>query len=161
NNPAAAYCSQCGARIDDETLARAREREQHLAGHLPRDLMERFVADGSDQPSEMRQVTMVFVDLVRSTEIVQALGGEEMSDLRDELFDSFTLAVDRFGGTVAELAGDGALCLFGAPSVHEDDPERALRAALNIQQLVSGMVPLRLRGMDVRLQVRIGIHTGT
>ena len=161
NDAAASFCSRCGARIDDEALARARERAEHLAGHLPRDLVQRFLGPGNDQPGELRQVTMLFVDLVRSTALVRALGGEEMADLLDDLLDAIAEAVGQFGGTVAELAGDGAMCIFGAPTVHEDDPERALRAALAITRLVAELPPRRIAGADLQPRVRVGVHTGT
>ena len=109
----------------------------------------------------MRQVTMFFVDLVGSTEIATALGNDGMADLLDELFDAVAQAVRRYGGTVAELTGDGALCIFGLPTVHEDDPERALRAVLGIARTVSTWTPVHVRGSDVQPQVRIGVHTGT
>ena len=74
NDADASFCSRCGARIDDEALARSREREEYLAGHLPRDLARRFLGPGNDQLGALRQVTILFVDLVQSTEIVHALG---------------------------------------------------------------------------------------
>src|ERR1700761_730791 len=66
NGAGASFCSRCGAPIDDEALARAREREEYLAGHLPRDLERRFLGPGNDQPDTLRQVTILFVDLVQS-----------------------------------------------------------------------------------------------
>jgi class 3 adenylate cyclase/tetratricopeptide (TPR) repeat protein len=161
NDADASFCSRCGARIDDEALARAREREEYLAGHLPRDLARRFLGPGNDQPDALRQVTILFVDLVQSTEIVHALGAEGMADLLDELLDAVARAVERLAGTVAELAGDGAMCIFGAPMVHEDDPERAVRAALSIERLISDLQSQHVGRGNVQLQVRMGLHTGT
>jgi class 3 adenylate cyclase/tetratricopeptide (TPR) repeat protein len=128
---------------------------------LPRDLVQRFLLPGNDQPGEMRQVTMLFVDLVQSTQIAQALGGEDMADLLDVLLDAVARAVERFGGTVAQLSGDGALCIFGVPTVHEDDPERALRAALSIERLVADLHPLCVGDAHIQPELRIGVHTGT
>src|SRR4051794_36554081 len=81
NEVSASFCSRCGARVDDAALATARERVERSAGYLPKDLVDRFLAPGTEQAGDQRQVTILFVDLVRSTEIVQALGGEEMADL--------------------------------------------------------------------------------
>jgi class 3 adenylate cyclase/tetratricopeptide (TPR) repeat protein len=109
---------------------------------------------------EQRQVTMLFVDLVQSTELIGALGDEAMAELLDELMGGIAGIVDDLEGTVAEVMGDGALCMFGAPVAHEDDPERALRAALAIHQFVAELSPIRMAGADRRPEVRIGVHTG-
>jgi class 3 adenylate cyclase/tetratricopeptide (TPR) repeat protein len=160
NEVTASFCSRCGVRVDDEALSRARERAVQAEGYLPKDLVDRFLAPGADQEGDQRQVTILFVDLAQSTEIVRALGGEKMADLLDELLDGIAGAVNHVGGTVSEISGDGALCLFGAPTVHEDDPERALRAALAIQRLASILSPLRVADADWQPRVRIGVHTG-
>jgi class 3 adenylate cyclase/tetratricopeptide (TPR) repeat protein len=131
-----------------------------VRGYLPRDLRERFLAAGRETTGEQRQVTVLFVDLVQSTELIGALGDEEMADLLDELMGGIAGIVDDLEGTVAEVMGDGALCMFGAPVAHEDDPERALRAALAIRRFVAELNPVRMAGADRRPQVRIGVHTG-
>lgn len=161
NRVSASFCSHCATRVDDEALSRARRRAMRAAGYLPKDLMDRFLAAGVESIGEQRQVTILFVDLVQSTEIIRALGSEEMGDLLDELLDGIAQAVGELGGTVAEILGDGALCLFGAPVVHEDDPERALRAALSIRRLISHLRPRRVAQREWHPQVRIGVHTGT
>jgi class 3 adenylate cyclase/tetratricopeptide (TPR) repeat protein len=109
---------------------------------------------------EQRQVTVLFVDLVQSTELIGVLGDEEMADLLDELMGGIAGIVDDLEGTVAEVMGDGALCMFGTPVAHEDDPERALRAALAIRRFVAELHPIRMAGEDRRPEVRIGVHTG-
>jgi class 3 adenylate cyclase/tetratricopeptide (TPR) repeat protein len=152
NDAAAAFCSRCGVQL---------EGAESGAGYLPRHLAARYLAPNAGPVGEQRQITVLFVDLVQSTEILHAVGGEEMADLLDELLDGIAGAVNDFAGTVVDLAGDGALCVFGAPAVHEDDPERALRAALGIQRFVAGLRPLRISGVEWRPRVRVGVHTGT
>jgi class 3 adenylate cyclase/tetratricopeptide (TPR) repeat protein len=156
----AAFCFRCGTRVDDASLSRARARSERARGYLPRDLRERFLAAGTEGAGEQRQVTVLFVDLVQSTEIIGALGDEETADLLDELMGGIAEIVDDLEGTVAEVMGDGALCMFGAPVAHEDDPERALRAALAIRRFVAELDPIRMAGADRRPEVRIGVHTG-
>jgi class 3 adenylate cyclase/tetratricopeptide (TPR) repeat protein len=160
NEVDARFCFMCGTRVDDESLARGRARSERVRGYLPRDLRERFLAAGRETTGEQRQVTVLFVDLVQSTELIGALGDEEMADLLDELMGGIAGIVDDLEGTVAEVMGDGALCMFGAPVAHEDDPERALRAALAIRRFVAELNPVRMAGADRRPQVRIGVHTG-
>jgi class 3 adenylate cyclase len=150
----------CGTRVDDASLARGRARAEGVRGYLPRDLRERFVAAGKDAVGEQRQVTMLFVDLVQSTELIGALGDEAMAELLDELMGGIAGIVDDLEGTVAEVMGDGALCMFGAPVAHEDDPERALRAALAIRRFVAELSPIRMDNADRQPEVRIGVHTG-
>ncbi len=160
NEADARFCFMCGTRVDDESLSRGRARAERVRGYLPSDLRERFLAAGREATGEQRQVTVLFVDLVQSTEIIRALGDEEMADLLDELMGGIAEIVDDLEGTVAEVMGDGALCMFGAPVAHEDDPERALRAALAIRGFVSELSPVRMAAADRRPEVRIGVHTG-
>jgi class 3 adenylate cyclase len=150
----------CGTRVDDESLARGRARAERVRGYLPQELRERFLAAGRETVGEQRQVTVLFVDLVQSTELIGALGDEAMAELLDEFMGGIAGIVDDLEGTVAEVMGDGALCMFGAPVAHEDDPERTLRAALAIRRFVAELNPVRMAGADRRPEVRIGVHTG-
>ena len=160
NEADARFCSMCGTRVDDESLARGRARSERVRGYLPREPRERFLAAGRETGGEQRQVTVLFVDLVQSTEIIGALGDEEMADLLDELMGGIARIVDDLEGTVAEVMGDGALCMFGAPVAHEDDPERALRAALTVRRFVAELGPIHMAGAERQPEVRIGVHTG-
>jgi ABC-type oligopeptide transport system substrate-binding subunit/class 3 adenylate cyclase len=81
---------------------------------------------------ERRVVTAVFADLVGSTELGERLDPEELKLIVGDAIAQVIGAIESFGGTIKDLAGDGVLALFGAPSTHEDDPERAVRAALRI-----------------------------
>jgi len=132
-----------------------------VRGYLRRKLRQRFLGAGAEVAAEQRQVTVLFVDLVQSTEIISALGDEEMAELLDEFIGGIGRIMDDLEGTVVEVMGDGALCMFGASVAHEDDPERALRAALAIREFVSELGPIRMAGADRRPEVRVGVHTGT
>ena len=78
---------------------------------------------------ERRVVTALAADLVGSTALTERLDPEEARLVVGEAVARMVHAVEEFGGTVKDLAGDGILALFGAPTAHEDDAERALRAA--------------------------------
>jgi class 3 adenylate cyclase len=160
NEVEARFCSTCGTRLDDGSLSSGRARSERVRGYLPRELRERFLAAGTETAGEQRQVTVLFVDLVQSTEIIGALGDEEMAELLDEFIGGIARIVDDLEGTVVDVMGDGALCMFGASVAHEDDPERALRAALAIRRFVSELSPIRMAGADRRPEVRVGVHTG-
>src|SRR5688572_26958364 len=83
---------------------------------------------------ERKVVTAVFADLAGSTALGERLDPEDVKLIVGEAVARVVQAVEAFGGTVKDLAGDGVLALFGAPVTHEDDAERAARAALRIVQ---------------------------
>jgi class 3 adenylate cyclase len=111
--------------------------------------------------AERRIVTALFVDVVHSTSIVEQLDPEDASAFIGELLAVVIEQVDVLRGTVKDLAGDGVLALFGAPTAHEDDAERAvlcgLRAVRAVRQWSAGAVT-RSRIPDVA--VRVGVETG-
>ncbi len=116
---------------------------------------------GRGAMGERRVVTVLFCDVADSTGFAERVDPEEWAEIMDEAFDYMTIPVHRYQGTVARLMGDGVLALFGAPTSHEDDPERAILAALDI---LEGVKPFqgRLRadyGVDFNL--RVGINTGS
>ena len=111
---------------------------------------------------ERRVVTALAADLVGSTSIAERLDPEETRMVVGEAVARMVHAVEEFGGTVKDLAGDGVLALFGAPTAHEDDAERALRAALRIVDDVKEFSREVERSFGVgSLTVRVGINTGT
>ena len=83
---------------------------------------------------ERRYLTVMFCDLVGSTSISAQLDAEEWRDLVGAYLDAASAAVTEMGGHVAKKFGDGLMCLFGYPVAHENDAERAARAALSIQR---------------------------
>jgi class 3 adenylate cyclase/tetratricopeptide (TPR) repeat protein len=107
---------------------------------------------------ERRQLTVMFVDLVGSTELSQELDPEEFHELINEYHDLCISKVQPYDGYVAQYLGDGVLVYFGYPYAHEDDAIRAVRAGL---ALVDGMRELSLPEKLKRpIKIRIGIHTG-
>jgi class 3 adenylate cyclase len=101
---------------------------------------------------ERKLVTMVFADLVGSTALADAQDPERTRLLLDRFYERMTAEIEAAGGTVEKFAGDAVMAAFGAPSAHEDDAERALHAALAMQR--------RLREVDERLSLRVGVNTG-
>jgi ABC-type oligopeptide transport system substrate-binding subunit/class 3 adenylate cyclase len=79
---------------------------------------------------ERKVITAMFADLVASTALAERLDPEDVKLVVNDAVTRVIGAVEAFGGTVKDLAGDGVLALFGAPQAHEDDPERAVRASL-------------------------------
>src|SRR6476646_1009974 len=117
-------------------------------------------SDGSTR-DERRVVTAVFADLVGSTALAERLDPEELKLIVGEAIARIITAVESFGGTIKDLAGDGVLALFGAPTAHEDDPERAVRAAIRVRDEIEEYAGEVERGWDVAgFGVRVGVHTG-
>jgi ABC-type transport system substrate-binding protein/class 3 adenylate cyclase len=109
---------------------------------------------------ERRIVSVLVADVVGSTAIGEKLGPERTKFLIDEVMRIMAEQVRRFDGTVAQLVGDELLAFFGAPVAHEDDSERAVRAALAIQRAISQYAQEVEAAYGVELSVRIGINTG-
>src|ERR671919_2269014 len=90
---------------------------------------------------ERRIVSVLVADVVDSTAIGGQLGPERTKILIDEVLRIMSEQVRRYDGTVAQLVGDELFALFGAPVAHEDDSERAVRAALAIQRALAQYAP--------------------
>ena len=101
---------------------------------------------------ERRLVTVLFADLVGFTGRSEASDPEQVRDLQRAYFGAVAAEVERYGGSVEKYIGDAVMALFGAPQAHDDDAERALRAALAIRDAVTTV--------DDGLEVRIGVNTG-
>jgi class 3 adenylate cyclase/tetratricopeptide (TPR) repeat protein len=104
--------------------------------------------------SERRQLTVMFCDLVGSTELAQRIDPEDLRDVLREYQRVCVGAAERVGGYVAQYLGDGVLIYFGYPQAHEDAATRAIRAGLEIQHILGG------RLQNDPIEARIGIHTG-
>jgi ABC-type oligopeptide transport system substrate-binding subunit/class 3 adenylate cyclase len=110
---------------------------------------------------ERKVVSALFADLAGSTALGEQLDPEDARLVVGEAVARMVHAVEDFGGTIKDLAGDGVLALFGAPVTHEDDPERAVRAGLRIVEDVAeyGAEIERAWGID-GLAARVGVTTG-
>ncbi len=110
----------------------------------------------SARADERRVVTVLFADLVGFTGMAEARDPEQVKVLVDRCFEALVADITSFGGRVDKIVGDAIVALFGAPVAHEDDPERAVRAALRMQETLRVRVP----DLDAPVQMRIGINTG-
>jgi class 3 adenylate cyclase len=105
-------------------------------------------------PAEERKlVTVLFADLVGSTELAGGQDPERVRAMLDRFYDAMAAEVGRAGGTVEKFAGDAVMAAFGAPVAHEDDAERALHVALGMQRRMAEL-------FGGRLALRIGVNTG-
>ena len=119
------------------------------------------MAPMADLRDERRVVTALFADIVGSTALGEQLDPEDLKLIVADAIARMIGAVEAFGGTVKDLAGDGLLALFGAPVAHEDDPERAIHAALRIVDDLAHFSEDVERGWGVNgFGVRVGVDTG-
>ena len=116
--------------------------------------------DAAGAIGERRYLTVMFCDLVGSTAISAQLDAEEWRDLVGAYLDAASAAVAEMGGHVAKKLGDGLMCLFGYPLAHENDAERAARAALSIQRALTDLNRKNAGTAKPELVARIGLESG-
>jgi len=154
DNPAnKKFCGECGASlVGSEPSAEGR-------APTPQPLATNNLPTNTLPSGERRQLTVLFCDLVGSTEIAARLDPEDWHRISKEYQQVAAAAVTRFGSHVDKFLGDGLVCFFGVPQAHEDDAERAVRAGLAIVDAVQGLTA-KATEPAVLLQVRVGMHTG-
>ena len=127
---------------------------RELSGAVLASPQPAFTEPKAQDTAERRQVTVMFSDLVGSTALSARMDPEDLREVISAYQKCVAETVQRFGGFVAKYMGDGVLVYFGYPQAHEDDPERAVRAGL---ELIAAVGALRAASP---LQTRVGIATG-
>jgi class 3 adenylate cyclase len=179
NLPFAKFCIECGA-----SLAPASEKAQNggsptlsttpvvtRVSHAPDTLTNGNKRAGAAfegnrsklvAPEERRVVTIMFADIIGSTPLADRLDPEDLRAILAGYFNLMAEQIRRHGGTVEKYIGDAVMAVFGSPVAHEDDPDRAIRAALDMQAALNRFNARRLEhdATATRLQMRIGINTG-
>ena len=161
----AKHCLECGARFVALVAEAAPEREPALVALVrrlvPQELTDRLLATGGQVTPERRVVTILFSDVKGSTATAEGLDPEDVMEVMGGAFEHLIPPIYRHEGTVARLTGDSILAFFGAPIAHEDDPERAIRAALEIIAGAHGYAErLEQERAITGFNVRVGINTG-
>jgi class 3 adenylate cyclase len=130
----------------------------HLAERIRAEQAALEARGGAD--GERKTITAMFADLKGSTTLIEGLDPEEARAILDPALQVMMDAVHRYEGYVAQALGDGIFALFGAPIAHEDHPQRALYAALRMQEEISRYADtLRSKGYPPLL-MRVGVNTG-
>jgi class 3 adenylate cyclase/predicted ATPase len=146
---------------EEQRLPVADQAAVRLQRLMPREFAERLLATRGHVADERRVVTILFSDLKGSIPMAEELDPEEWMEIMDGAFDVLIGPITHYEGMLARLAGDRILAFFGAPIAHEDDAERACRAALDI---IAGAEEYAARLEEERdisgFSVRVGIHTG-
>jgi len=150
--PDFAFCPKCGAKLAAAPAPPARAP----------------AATGVDRPrpaavaaeADRRPVSVLFADLSGFTALGERLDPEDVRAFQDDLFRELSGAIERHGGFVEKFVGDAVMAMFGAPVAHEDDPERALHAALALHERMTEVNRTWERRLGRRLALHVGVNTG-
>src|SRR5262249_34212384 len=148
------FCGECGTALGvSATVATANKSDD-------------FSIRVADAPAtetlegERKTVTALFADIKGSMELIEDLDPEEARAIVDPALKLMIDAVHHYGGYVAQSTGDGIFALFGAPTAHEDHPQRALYAALRMQQEMRRFAERLRAEKGMNLEVRVGANSG-
>ncbi|MEW5719956.1 MAG: adenylate/guanylate cyclase domain-containing protein, partial [Chloroflexota bacterium] len=156
------FCGNCGAKLDAAPARGApADSRAHTAAPIPDALAQKISSVGKQIEGERRNVTVLFSDITGFTAIAEKLDPEQVYDFIDGTLKAFTAEIYKHEGTIDKVLGDGIMALFGAPIAHEDDPARAVRAALGMQDALKRINADLEPRLGIALRVRIGLHTGT
>jgi len=159
NTADARFCKHCGTVLDVAFTAAQADRLQTLQKTAPKSLQDKLQKAKTEIEGQRKPVTILFADIVGSTSIAEKLDPEEWKEIVQGAHHRVSEAIHRYEGTIAQLLGDGVMAFFGAPLTHEDDPERAVRAGLEIQASIEEYGG-KLAGFVDDFHMRVGIHTG-
>jgi class 3 adenylate cyclase len=157
NAPTAKFCGDCAAALASSEL---RSTGRTSSTPSVRIASEQTVADYAAIDGERKTVTALFADIKGSMELIEDLDPEEARRLVDPALKLMMDAVHRYEGYVAQSTGDGIFALFGAPVAHEDHPQRALYAALRMQEDLKRYSDRTRAEGRLPIQVRVGVNTG-
>jgi class 3 adenylate cyclase len=159
NPPGKRFCGDCGAALVASDGSAQPLAPPRPSAEIPSPAGPSTAAAQAD--GERRHLTVLFSDLVGSTEIAAHLDAEDWREIAAQYQRTAAAAVTRFGGHVAKYLGDGLMVYFGWPQAHEDDAERAVRAGLAIVEEVAALNRRLAAAHRVKLAVRVGIQTGS
>ena len=155
--PEAKFCANCGLALAEASPDDAAIHSR-VAAAAPTPLIAKMRA--ARITGERKPVTAVFADVVGSTTLAEQMDPEDWTAMINEAFDLMSRAVFRYEGTIAQLQGDAMLAFFGAPIAHEDDPERAILAALDMLAATEEFATELKASSGVDFRIRAGINSG-
>ena len=152
------------ATILDRTSVKVEESgiQSILHRFVPAELLEKLQTARAkgEMVGERRVVTMLFCDVQGSTETAGQLDPEDWSEIMNDAFEYMIRPIYHYEGTIVRLMGDAILAFFGAPIAHEDDPQRAVLAGLEIQTGIQGYQAQVKQRWGRELALRVGVNTG-
>ena len=166
--PGFAFCPRCGTRLPAVCPACGRACDPdfafcpHCGTARGEAAVPRVVESRADDAREAdrRHVTVLFADLSGFTALSERLDPEDVRAFQNRLFETLAGAIARYDGFVEKFVGDAVLAVFGAPVAHEDDPERACHAALEMLERCGALGEEWKSRLGQPVVLHIGIHTG-
>ena len=160
--PGTRFCPACGTPVETTclTCGAALPADARFCPACGAPTEAAAASKASAEPTrERKTATLLFADLVGSTAMAEVHDPEIVSRLVGGVFERLAEEIRRYEGTIEKFAGDAMLAVFGVPAVHEDDPERAVRAALEMQAAIERIAG-DLGPSHLQPRLRIGINTG-
>ncbi|MGH7643515.1 MAG: AAA family ATPase [Candidatus Dormibacteria bacterium] len=164
NRPGRKFCAQCGSPISASCPGCGAPNEvgsrfcgECGTGLVPVEPAATAGGGGPEAATERRLVSVIFADLVGFTALSQGRDPEDVREMLSAYFERASQVIGNYGGTVEKFIGDAVMAVWGAPVAQEDDPERAVRAALD---LVEAVGQLDQDGSWYGLSCRAGVLTG-
>jgi len=160
DNPEEAnFCMKCGFKFKEAEQPSPINSEQSHS-YAPKSTTDRTFITRKASEGERKRLTMLFADLSGYTAMTERMDPEEVKGIMRRIFGEIGQVVTKYDGFVDRFFGDEVLIVFGIPRAHEDDPVRAVRAAMEIHDLVKNMSPQFEDRIGQSLEMHIGINTG-
>ena len=157
NPPSKRFCGDCGTALQASSEIVQSPRASLAKGDIA---VSTEATDSAVAEGERKTVTALFADIKGSTELMVDLVPEQARSIVDAALKLMITAVHRYDGYVVQSTGDGIFALFGAPLAHEDHPQRALYAALRMQEDLRRYSAKLVADGGSPIQGRIGVNTG-
>ncbi|MFC1840241.1 adenylate/guanylate cyclase domain-containing protein [Thermodesulfobacteriota bacterium] len=151
------FCGKCATPLTDNAPD---DRFSLISDYTPPELKEKIIQAGRKIESERRFVTVLFADVSGFTSLSENLDPEIVTMVMNDLFNGLISIIIKYEGLIIDFFGDGILAVFGAPLAHENDPERAIRSALEMMPYVDRFNKVSPHKLPAPLGMHIGIHSG-
>jgi len=151
-----AFCPRCGGKLE---VARSAPVGARRVPSMDPGVVGTVTGSRSEE-GDRRLVTVLFADLAGFTALSEALDPEDVRALQSDLFRELSGTIERYDGFVEKFVGDAVMAVFGAPHAHEDDPERALHAALLMHERIAVLSEGWAPRIGRPLALHVGVNTG-
>jgi adenylate cyclase len=164
NPPGMHFCGNCGEQLTAENIVAKKtvKKEGAIQTMMGTGLLERFREAGLEASGQRRNVTVLFVDLSEYTTLSELLDTDLLYEIVQKYIRQLANTVYKYDGIVDKLTGDGLMALFGAPLAYENNAERAVRAAVDMMEVVAQLnLEFQAQLQGQQLSVHMGINNGT
>ncbi len=149
------FCNKCGHDLKESQKTTAESAPEPTPP-----LDDKALSTAYEFESERKHVTVLFSDMSGYTAMSERLDPEDVKEITSRIFGRISKVIDKYEGFVEKFIGDAVMALFGVPKSHEDDPVRAIRAAMEIHDLVEALSPELEEKVGRPLSMHTGINTG-